>query len=202
MVTRPFYHEFTGLLRSKLIGCERPLRVTKSSPTFCLSSCCVYIPSESPGPVHRAVQRCLVPDDGMILISYILLNGSNTAESATNGYFPPFSSRGLPQPWKTLPFPTEPGESLVGPSDCIARLHGKRSGMHAPLVLVVMGFGTHGVTHRAGYLALPPLDCTMTPPPHNLRQAQPCTGCNKKQSVSKRSPCNLCQEELVCRSCS
>ena len=27
-------------------------------------------------------------------------------------------------------------------------------------------------------------------------------GCNKKQSASKRSPCTLCQKELVCGSCS
>ena len=74
--------------------------------------------------------------------------------------------------------------------------------MYEPLVLIVMGFGTHRVTHRAGYLVLPPLDCTMAPPPDNLRQVGPCTGCNKKQSASKRSPCTLCQEELVCRSCS
>ena len=39
------------------------------------------------------------------------------------------------------------------------------------------------------------------PPPDNLGQVGPCTGCNKKQSARKTSPCTLCQEELVCRSC-
>ena len=124
------------------------------------------------------------------------------ADSTTNGYFLPLSCGGFPQPWNTLPFPTVAGESLIGPSDCILRLHGKRSGMYEPLVLIVMGFGTHRVTHRAGYPVLVPLDCTMVPPPDNLGQVGPCTGCNKKQSASKRSPCTLCQEELVCRSCS
>ena len=65
-----------------------------------------------------------------------------------------------------------------------------------------MVFGTHRVTHRAGYPVLPPLDCTIAPPPDNLGQVASCTGRNKKQSLSKRSPCTLCQEELVCRSCS
>ena len=127
---------------------------------------------------------------------------THTADRTRNGYFVPFSSGGLLQPWNTLPFPTVPGESLICPSDCIVRLQGKRSGMYEPLVLIVMGFGTHRVTHRAGYPVLPPLDCTMAPPPDNPGQVGPCTGCNKKQSASKRSPCTLCQEELVCRSCS
>ena len=42
MVTRLLYHKFAGLLYSNLIGCERPLRVTKSSSTFCSSSWCVF----------------------------------------------------------------------------------------------------------------------------------------------------------------
>ena len=82
----------------------------------------------------------------------------------TNGYFVPFSSEGLLQPWNTLSFPSEPRESLVQ-SDCIVHLRGKRNGMHEPLVLTVMGFGTHRVTHRAGYPVLRPIDCTMAPPP-------------------------------------
>ena len=162
----------------------------------------VRLPNESPGPVHRAVQRRLVPDDGIFLTSYTLVVGSHAVDSTTNGYFMPFSSGGLPQPWNTLPFPMVAGESLICPSDCIVRLPGKRSGMYEPLVLIVMDFGTHRVNHRAGYPVLPPLDCTMAPPPDNLGQVGPCTGCNKKQSGSKRSPCTLCQEKLVCRSCS
>ena len=162
----------------------------------------VRLPNESPGAVHRAVQRRLVPDDGIFLTSYAVVVGSHAADSTTNGYFVPFSSGGLPQPWNTLPFPTVAGESLICPSDCIVPLPGKRSGMYEPLVLVVMGFGTHRVTHRAGYPVLTPLDCTMAPLLDNLGQVGPCTGCNKKQSASKRSPCTLCQEELVCRSCS
>ena len=162
----------------------------------------VRLRNESPGPVHRAVQRRHVPGDVIFLTSYTLVVGSHAADSTTNGYFVPFSSGGLPQPWNALPFPTVPGESLICPSDCIVRLPGKRSGMYEPLVLIVMGFGTHRVNHHAGYPVLPPLDCTMAPPPDNLGQVVPCTGCNKKQSASKRSPCTLCQEELVCRSCS
>ena len=162
----------------------------------------VRLPNESPGPVHRAAQRRLVPDDGIFLTSCTLVVGSHAADSTPNGYFVPFLSAGLPQPWNTLPFPTVAGESLICPSDCIVRLLGKRSGMSEPLVLIVMGFGTHRVTHRAGYPVLPPLDCTMAPPPDNLGQVGPCTRCNKKQSASKRSRCTLCQEELVCRSCS
>ena len=84
----------------------------------------VRLPNESPGPVHRAVQRRLVPDDGIFLTSYALVVGSHTADSTTNGYFVPLSSGGLPQPRNTLPFPTVPGESLVCPSDCIVRLPG------------------------------------------------------------------------------
>ena len=135
----------------------------------------VCLPNESPGPVHRAVQRRLVPDDGIFLTSYTLVVGSHAADSTTNGYFVPFSSGGLPQPWNTLPFPTVAGESLICPSDCIVRLPGKRSGMYEPLVLIAMGFWTHHVTHRAGYPVLPPLDCTMVPPPDNLGQVGPCT---------------------------
>ena len=58
------------------------------------------------------------------------------------------------------------------------------------------------MTHHARYLVLPPHDCTMAPPPDNLGRVGPYTGCNKKQSASKRSHCTLCQEELVCQSCS
>ena len=152
--------------------------------------------------ISSTVQRRLVPDDGIFLTSYTLVVGLHTADSTTNGYFVPFSFGGLPQPWNTLPFPTVPGESLVCPSGCIVRRPGKRSGLYEPSVLIVMGFGTHRVTHRAGYLVLPPLGCTMAPPPNNLGQVGPCTGCDKKQNASKRSPCTLCQEELVCRSCS
>ena len=118
------------------------------------------------------------------------------------GYFVTFSFGGLPQPWNMLSFPIQPGESLVCPSDCIVHLPGKCSGVYEPLVLIVMGFGTHSVIHRAGYRVLPPLDCAMFPPLDNLGQVGPRTLCNKKQSASKRSPCTLCQEELVCRSCS
>ena len=150
--------------------------------------------------VPRAVQRRSVLDDGVFLTSYTLVVGSHAAYSTMNGYFVPFSCGGLSQPWNTLPFPTVAGESLIRPSNCIVRLPGKRSGMYELSVLVVMGFGTHLVTHRAGYLLLPPLDCTMAPLPDNLCQIGPCTGCNKKQSASKSSPCTLCQEELVCRS--
>ena len=83
----------------------------------------VHLPNESPGPVHRAVQRRLVPDDG-ILTSYTLVVGSHPADSTTNGYLIPFSSGGLPQPWNRLPFPTVAGESLICPSDCNVRLLG------------------------------------------------------------------------------
>ena len=162
----------------------------------------VRLPNESPGQVQRAGPRRLVPDEGIFLPSYTLVVGSHAADSTTNGYFVPFSSGGLPQPWNTLPFPTVAGESFFCPSDCIVRLPWKRSGMYEPLVLIVMGFGTHRVTHCAGYPVLPPLDCTMAPPRDNLGQVGPCTECNKKQSASKRSPCALCQEELVCRSSS
>ena len=41
----------------------------------------------------------------------------------------------------------------------------------------------------------------MLPPPDDLGQVGQCTGCNKKQSTNKRSPCTLCQQELVCGSC-
>ena len=86
------------------------------------------------------------------------------------------------------------------------RLHcclpGKSSGMYEPSVLIVMGFGTHPVPHCAGYPVLPPLGCTMLPPPDNLGQVGRCTGCSKKQSATKRPHCTHCQEELVCRSCS
>ena len=58
------------------------------------------------------------------------------------------------------------------------------------------------MTHRSRYLVLPPLDCTMTPPPDNLGQVAPCTRFNKKQSASKRFPCTLCQEESSYRRCS
>ena len=162
----------------------------------------VRLPNESPGPVHRAVQRRLVLDDGIFLMSYTLVVGSHAADSTTNEYFIPFSCGGLPQPWNTLPFPTVAGESLICPSDCMVCLPGKRSGMYEPLVPFVMGFGTHCVTHRAEYPVLPPLDCTMAPTPDNIGQVGPCTGCKKKQSASKRSPCTQCQEELVCRSSS
>ena len=128
--------------------------------------------------------------------------GSHAAYSTTNGYFVPFSSQGLLEPWITLPFPMVAGELLICPSDCIVRLLGKRSGTYEPLVLFVMGFGTHCVMHRAGYSVLPPLDCTMAPTPDNLGQVGPYRGCNKKQSASKSSPCMLFQEELVCRSSS
>ena len=158
--------------------------------------------NDSPGPVHRAVQRRLVPDDGIFLMSYALVVGSHAADSTTNGYFVPFNFGGLPQPWNTLPFPTVAGESLICPSDCIVRLPGKGSGMYEALVLIVMGFGTHRVTHSAGYPNLPPLDCTMAPPADNFGEVGPCIGCSKKQSASKRSPCTLCEEELVCRRCS
>ena len=94
------------------------------------------------------------------------------------------------------------GLSLTCPSECIVRLPGKRSGMYEPLVLILIGFGTHRVIHRARYPIMPPLDCTMAPPPDNLGQVRPCTGCKKKQSANKRSPCTLCQEPLACRSCS
>ena len=58
------------------------------------------------------------------------------------------------------------------------------------------------MTHRSGYLFLPPLDCTMAPPPDNFGPVGPCTGCKKKQSASNRSPCTLCQADLVCQRCS
>ena len=181
-------------VRTSFAGAQKPLHL--------LFVKLVGLPNESPGPVHRAVQRRLVPDDRSFLTSYTVVVESHAAHSTTNGYLVPFSSGGLPQPWNTLPFPTVAGESLICPSDCIGHLLGKRSGMYEPLVLIVLGFGIHRVTHRAGYLVLPPLDCTMAPLPDNLGQVGPCTGCNKKQSTSKRSPCTLCQEELVCRSCS
>ena len=107
----------------------------------------VRIPSESPGSVHRAVERRLVLDDGIFLASYPLVLGSHAVNSTTNGYF-----GGLLRLWNTLPFPTEHGESLVYPSDCIVCLHGKRSCMYEPWVLIDLGFWTHFVTHRAGYL--------------------------------------------------
>ena len=75
-----------------------------------------------------------------------------------------------------LPFPKVPGESLICPADCIVRLLGKRSGMYETLVLIVVGFGTHCATHRAGYPVLPPHDCTMAPPPDNFGHVGPCTG--------------------------
>ena len=81
----------------------------------------------------------LVPNDDVFLSSYTLLVGSRAVDSPTNGYFVPFNSGGLPQPWKTLPFPSE----LNGPLD------GKRRGMQEPMVLIVMGFETHCATHRA-----------------------------------------------------
>ena len=74
--------------------------------------------------------------------------------------------------------------------------------MHEPLVLILIGFGTHPVPHRATHAVLLALDRTMLPPPNNLGQVGPCIGGNKKQSPSTRSPCTLRQEELVCRSCS
>ena len=157
----------------------------------------VCLPRESPGPVHRAVQRHPVHDDGILLTSYTLVFGSHTADSTTKGYFVPFNFGGLPQPWSTLPFPTVPGESLICPSDCIVRLLGKRSGMYEPLVLILMCCVTHRVTH-AGYPVLLPLDCTMAPPPDNLGQAKPCIGWNKKQSASKRFPCTL-EHVVGCR---
>ena len=160
------------------------------------------LPNESPGPAHRAVQRRLVLDDGIFLTSYTLVVGSHAADSTTNTHFVPFSSRGLPQPWNTLPSHTVADESLICPSDCIVGFLGKRSGMYEPLVLIVMGFGTHPVTHRARYPVLLPLVCTMAPQPDNLGQVGPCTRCNKKQRASKRSPCTLCQEKPLCRSCS
>ena len=73
----------------------------------------VWLPNESPGPVDRAVQRCLVPHDGVILTSFTLVVGSHTADSTTNGYFVRFSCGGLPQLWNTLPFPTVPRHSFV-----------------------------------------------------------------------------------------
>ena len=154
----------------------------------------VRLPNEPPGLVRRAFQRRLVPDDGIFLTSYALVIGSHAADITTNGYFIPFRSRGLPQPCNTLPYPPVPGESLVCPSNCIVRLPGKRSSMYEPLVLIVLGFGTHHVTHRAGYPALPSLDCTMASPLDNLGQVGPCTSCNKKQNASKRCPCTMCQE--------
>ena len=111
----------------------------------------VRLPNESPGPVHRAVQRRLVADDGIFLTSYTLVVGSHAADSTTKGYLVPFSFASLPQPWNMLPFPTVAGESLICPSDYIVRLPGKHSRTYEPLVLIVMGFGTHCVTHRAGY---------------------------------------------------
>ena len=74
------------------------------------------IPSESPGPVHRAVQRRLVPADGIFL--WLL------------GHM-----RRIVQPVGT--------SSHSVPEVCRSR------GMYEPLVLIVMGFGTHRVTHRA-----------------------------------------------------
>ena len=153
----------------------------------------VPLPNGSPGPIHRAAQRRLVLDDRIFFTSYTLVVGPHAADSTTNGYFVPYSSGGLPQPWNGLPFPTVAGELFICSSDCIVRLPGKRSGMYEPLVLIGMGFGTHRVTHRAKYPVLPPLDCTMAPPPDNLGQDGPCTGCNKKQSASNRSLCTLCQ---------
>ena len=159
-------------------------------------------PGEKPGLAHRAVQRRLVPDDGIFLTSYTLVVGLHTADITTNGYFVQFISGGLPQLWNVLPFPTEPGESLVFPFDCIVRFRSKRSGVYEPLVLIVMGFETHRVNRLARYPVLPPLDCTMFPRRDNLGQVGPCTGCNKKQSANKRSLCTVCQPELVCRSSS
>ena len=78
----------------------------------------------------------------------------------------------------------------TGPPTKLPPPHSHRSPQTAPLA-------AGRVTHRAGYPVLPPLDCTMAPPPDNIGQVGPCTGCNKKQSASKRSPCIL-----VCRSCS
>ena len=72
--------------------------------------------------------------------------------------------------------------------------------MYEPLLLIVMGFGIRRVTHRARYLLLPPLDCTMAPSPDSLGQVGPCIGCNKKQSAGKTSPCTVLQKELVCQS--
>ena len=88
----------------------------------------VRLPNESPGTVHRAVQRRLVPHDGIFLSSYTLAVRSHAADSTTNGYFVPFISGGLPQPWKTLPCPTVAGKSSICPSDSIVRFHWKRSG--------------------------------------------------------------------------
>ena len=68
----------------------------------------VRISSESPGPLHRAVQRLLARDDGIFLTSYTLVVGSHMVDSTINGYFVPIRAGGLPQPWGTLPFPTEP----------------------------------------------------------------------------------------------
>ena len=80
----------------------------------------VRIPSGSPGLGYRAVQRYLLPDDGIFLTSYTLVVASHAVDSTTSRYCVPFSSGGLPQPWNALPpFPTEPGEWLVCPSDCI-----------------------------------------------------------------------------------
>ena len=90
----------------------------------------VRVPNESLGLVHRAVQRRLVLDDGIFLMSYTLVVGSHAADNTTNGYFVPSRSGGLPQQWNTLSFPTVAGESLICPSDCIVRLPGKRSGMY------------------------------------------------------------------------
>ena len=58
------------------------------------------------------------------------------------------------------------------------------------------------MAHRAGYLVSPFLECTVSPPRDNIGQVGPCTDCIKKQRAKIRSPCTLCQEELVCRSCS
>ena len=63
----------------------------------------VRLPNESPGPVHRAAQKRLVPDDGIFLTSYTLIVGSHAADSTTNGslvlsfvWMPPLFGRQVP----------------------------------------------------------------------------------------------------------
>ena len=92
--------------------------MTKSSYTFCLSNWCVFL-------VNRQSLFIVQFKD-----AWLLTTGSSSipilwflgVDSTMNGYFVTFSCGGLPQPWNTLTFPMELGESLVCPSDYIVRL--------------------------------------------------------------------------------
>ena len=82
-----------------------------------------------------------------------------------NEYFVSFRSGGLPDPLNRLPFPKDPGESLICPSDYIVCLPTTHSDLCEPLVPIVIhnnqsvgGEEDPVVTNKAS------LSCTMNRP--------------------------------------